>query len=97
MSKPSNKKEELCLKCLKCCKELWIHTAFANDCIGAIEFFKARGMDVQKSDRGILVIKLKSPCQHLTDKGCAIYENRPYVCKLYDGRPDHSDCKWHDL
>ena len=28
------------------------------------------------------------PCQHITDKGCGIYKNRPIECKMYDCRRD---------
>jgi Fe-S-cluster containining protein len=97
MPEPETEKQRLCLQCLKCCKHIWIHTAFANDCLGAIEFYEARGFEIEPSDKGVLVIKMKHSCPHLTDKGCGIYEKRPYICKLYDGRKDHPDCKWHQL
>ena len=97
MNEEIKEKQDLCLACLKCCKELWKHTVFANDSLGSIEFFEARGHVVEPSPQGVLVIKLKEECPHLTEKGCDIYENRPYVCKIYDGRKDHPECLWHTL
>ena len=48
-------------------------------------------------------VKLNQPCKHLIETepglfGCAIYERRPYICRIYKGiNPDgiQSGCGWH--
>lgn len=78
-----SEEERICISCQKCCGELRFYThpsLYACPYDDLVEFYKARGCGVTESD-GLLVISLKHPCPHLTDKGCAKYKRRPSVCK----------------
>lgn len=95
-------KSALCLECGgKCCRELPISLAYDPDS----EMFKkissffmqhgCRAVIIQKT----LVMKVPHVCQHLLpDSKCAIYENRPVMCRDYDGRKDPTlfkECLWN--
>jgi Fe-S-cluster containining protein len=90
------RKSELCLKCLECCK--WIGVVSAIDPNNYFErsFYEIRGCKTFVKD-GHLIVIIPFKCHHLTEKGCDIYEKRPLYCKEYDGREDpfmKSKCLW---
>lgn len=73
---------EKCIACQRCCKEISLHLAYAED-PRLIGWLHARGARISH-DRGLLVIQLPSVCPKLSDSGCTIYETRPAVCKNYN-------------
>lgn len=89
------KKSELCLKCLYCCKSLYVPVDLD---LGELNFYKnLRGCEIKFSDFRPFLILNNHPCQHLTTKGCAIYQKRPMDCALFDGRKDRfhpEKCLW---
>jgi Fe-S-cluster containining protein len=92
-------KSALCLQCHKCCMQLPMSLKYEPDSQmfkEISEFFIAHGCTATVI-AGTFVLSVPHVCQHLTEKGCAIYENRPQVCRNYDGRRDprlHMDCLW---
>ena len=94
------RKQELCLACKRCCREVGIYTHPAMYICTAeelIEFYEARGFSVVKSG-DLLVLTLQHACPHLTAGGCDIYENRPKICREYSGLDDFgSKCLWSVL
>lgn len=87
---------EICIKCQKCCKEVDVPT-YAHKTSTEIDkikaFYEARGFTTYFDMYGFLHVELYYPCPHITEKGCDIYENRPEVCRNYDGRRDpRIDC-----
>ena len=92
------KKEKLCLQCMECCKILAVPITWAEYISAdAIEFYMTRGCWFAPITGGRRGLVIPYPCQHLTPEGCDIYENRPKVCKEYDGRKDplmKDECLW---
>lgn len=87
-------KSELCLQCLRCCKHLrfefpvWAFTMYH------VEFYTARGCTISK-EGDVVYVLVPHTCRHLTPMGCSIYEERPKICRDYDGRDDPTvDCLW---
>lgn len=100
MSDLDKRKSQLCLKCLKCCNYIAVRADFAYGDPHSMEFYTTRGCAVVEAKGGGALVVFKSPCQHLTQKGCAIYESRPDACRAYDGRLDpvvESMCRWHEI
>jgi Fe-S-cluster containining protein len=93
-------KQQLCIACCKCCREVGIYThpgMYSNTKEEVVEFYRARGFNVTESG-DLLIISLKMACPHLTPAGCDIYENRPQVCKDYSGLNDFkTECFWSGL
>lgn len=90
-----DKLNELCLDCLKCCKNLYIETQYDyNDLL--VEFFQARGCECINDKNNKLLIKINIECPHLKQTGCDIYESRPIICREFDGLRDgrNLECKW---
>lgn len=94
----------LCMNCLECCNWVTVQTHL-KDVHEQMEWYKfyiaTRGCVVTKvKNRGVF-LSTKSTCQHfLPGKGCAIYENRPLSCRMYDGRMDFlmkNVCRWNLL
>jgi Fe-S-cluster containining protein len=88
------KKSELCLKCLYCCKSLYIPLPVNID---YIRFYRdVRGIQLKFFNFEPWLI-VEHPCQHLTPKGCSIYKTRPNACSVFDGRKDMfypEKCLW---
>ena len=89
-------KQKICIKCQWCCKHVYlpIEARGAN-----ISFSAARGIEIRFDGMKPYAI-LEQTCQHLTEKGCGIYQDRPFACQNYDGRRDkfHSEmCQWKGL
>lgn len=90
-------RQELCVQCQKCCKEMAFQTVYEAT-QDNIDFFQKRGFRVEVYGYAIYLWTDKLPCPHLTKDGCGIYENRPQVCKDYDGREQFKeDCLWNSL
>ena len=93
-------KEQLCIKCRKCCEKVGVYTDPAIYEISEKEvvlFYKARGATVTKSDKELFIV-FDLPCPHLSKSGCAIYKNRPTICRIYSGLHEFGDdCLWSTL
>ncbi len=98
---PNTEKEKLCLACRKCCREISIYThpvLYSCSAEKIVEFYEARGFDVQRLAEDGIVLSFKHDCPHLTAAGCDIYERRPDVCRAYSGVEDFGDeCLWSRL
>lgn len=86
-----SKEQEICLKCRRCCEFVTFSLPTSNLsqhlAEGYIEYYLARGFEVVLI-KNFIVVKIKIPCKQLTLKGCKIYDERPVLCRLYDGRQD---------
>lgn len=84
------KSTEKCIECSECCKYLAVPSAFSCADENVRDFYEKRGCNLYKNKQGIWMVVLEYPCKYLNPdgKGCSIYENRPYFCKIYDGRND---------
>ena len=103
-----DKKQELCLSCMACCHVLLIplvsypherrfDTFLSN---AAVEFWRTRGCRVWMDDNGLDWMIVDFPCPQIGPKGCGIYEDRPYFCRMGDGRKIpyiNKVCKWREL
>ena len=82
------KEESVCLECQECCKWLtvvWEIDKFDDE---LRDFYIARGCRFTIQGRWIHVC-MPSTCQFLESmRGCTIYEERPELCRKYDGRED---------
>jgi len=93
----SEEEKKLCLKCQFCCrfminsKEMDQHT---------LEFITSWGI-MLITDGGKIGTLLPHACQHISDEGCKIYENRPLVCKNFKGGDEikiwRPFCLWWEL
>ena len=101
-------KQELCLKCKKCCKSLGLHTFYTNMDVDTLQFLQIRGVKLGFYNHGItkdgdpiqfVKAELDMACPHLTENGCDIYAVRPTVCREYDGRNSmgKDECLWSTL
>ena len=75
------RKSELCLQCLECCKILLFKVT--GDRL-TVAFYKARVFKVHKLD-DLCIVEIPEACIHLTSFGCKIYPVRPEACRGYDG------------
>lgn len=110
--RPASDRQRLCLECLECCRSLTfsvpMHPMLGERTREVLEiyrsFYGVRGcrsaaeldyMGVR--GRHFLHVSVPLPCQYLTESGCAVYSQRPRICRLYDGRKDpmvRARCKW---
>ena len=102
------KKQELCLSCMACCHVLLIplkeypgdrhnETYYLEN---AKEFWRVRGCRAWMDDAGQDWMIVDFPCPQIGPKGCGIYEDRPYFCRMGDGRKIpyiNKVCKWREL
>ena len=97
MEKKLTKKQELCLQCMLCCKSLLFQVSAARE---TVEFYKARGLKLYHPtclSGNFIYVEVPHICQHLTEKGCAIYSKRPSSCAKFDGRTNiitQNTCLW---
>jgi Fe-S-cluster containining protein len=87
----------LCLSCMACCKVFVIPIRLEDTPERCREVYEARGYEFKylEPDKALLVSH--SPCPHLTEGGCDIYDTRPQACRDYDGRHDpwmKGKCLW---
>ena len=96
----SKTNSELCLECLECCKVVVVPAPNVAPLWLYEEWAAIRNVKIVKVDKDVVWMTLPYPCPHLTDKGCAIYDVRPTVCRIYNPKRDDpalSDiCKWED-
>jgi Fe-S-cluster containining protein len=73
-------KRNKCGDCHLCCEYFMITL---NDIpADALSFFKTWGIEVDHNCDSSL-LKIYSPCQHLTVDGCDTYDSRPQYCREY--------------
>jgi len=71
-------KEKICLDCRLCCQ----YIGFVGS--GAIAaFMETWGYEMKPIGNDEFAAILHHPCQHITEKGCAIYDRRPSFCRSY--------------
>lgn len=101
LNKKLSQKQRLCLECRKCCQELGVFTlkAFYEDQPeDVIHFYKTRGCTITPHESGLIYMSIKVPCPHLIESGCAIYEQRPQICRKYSGIEEFGKgCLWASL
>lgn len=74
-----------CLNCTWCCT----HEVHRID-PRALEIYKFKQIDIFWDPRSMSFYAVyDKQCKHVTETGCAIYENRPQVCRDYE-------CPWMD-
>lgn len=62
------------------------------------EYYKARGCELYSTPNGFALL-VPQVCGQLAPLGCKIYNNRPHLCRVYDGRKDpylRHKCKWKE-
>lgn len=73
--------QELCKKCQFCCRYIIQNIRPTYE---RIQFFTTWGLMLLTNGRDIGVL-IPRACQHITDEGCKIYDNRPEICKNFMG------------
>lgn len=100
MALTDKEKSDLCLGCLKCCKQIRIPFGGPVD-MDTVKFYKARGIrfiEIREGGRRQVYVTMKMDCPNLTDLGCKIYPVRPRACQVFDGSIDpemKSVCAWN--
>lgn len=93
------RRHELCMGCMNCCKYMAFQTF--NPTKEQLHFYQTRGFEVVDEGRGWKALKFMAPCPHLdAEQGCLIYENRPQLCRDFDGRNTNTlkgECAWETL
>jgi len=77
--------------CTACCRWMTfvINTGTdANLAAKYAQFYRARGCTVKVLTGATIAIMVPKACPHLIEDGCAIYDDRPLLCREYDGRYD---------
>lgn len=82
--------EKICIKCQWCCKHIYIPMLCRDP--ETLHLMLVRGFELRTHDMVTYAI-VEQRCDHLTDKGCSVYNMRPKACREYDGRMDwfHSE------
>ena len=91
-------KSELCIQCQECCKILRIAIPIqeSTEYKETVKYYSEHGC-ITKNTKNSTVIEIPHKCQHLTDKGCNVYDKRPLMCRIYDGSIDElmkDRCMW---
>ena len=93
-------KQKLCVQCRKCCEKVGVYTdprIYEMSKADIIHFYESRGATVSESDQELFIV-FDIPCPHLSAKGCAIYKNRPKICRKYSGLHEFGhDCLWSTI
>ena len=71
-----------CIECRECCEYIEIPTTMLS--LEVVDFWIERGEQFYINPAsGVLHVRFYKPCRHLTENGCAIYDNRPMMCSAY--------------
>ena len=88
---------ELCRKCQFCCRFM-INSKKMD--ARKLEFVTAWGI-MLITDGWRIGTLLPHACKNITDEGCKIYENRPFVCRGFKGGDEvkiwRPFCLWYEL
>jgi len=95
-----SRKQELCLRCMECCKVIGIPSIYNPEYDQMIHFYTIRGCSIKKGglDNSVAIVVVPYPCPELSPLGCKSYEDRPLWCRLYDGKIDpvvRDKCLWN--
>ncbi|MDY6827237.1 MAG: YkgJ family cysteine cluster protein [Bacillota bacterium] len=72
--------QKACLECRECCQYVEVPTTMLS--MEVVEYWLTRGDQFYINPKsGAMCFRFYKPCQHLTETGCAIYENRPKICR----------------
>lgn len=78
---------EICIECQECCN--WITFILPSLSDDQKEFYEKRGCMIVDHGEDSYGVVVPSTCQYLgLGIGCAIYSERPELCRIYDGRVD---------
>ena len=85
----SREAQKICINCQLCCRYVTFTIAYyvPQQAVELKEYYEARGFEV-KFHSDCIEVMIKSFCPNLRDWGCAIYSERPALCRQYDGRND---------
>ena len=88
-------KNELCLSCQWCCRNILMRVPAIDEPF--MQFYHAWGVHLEMFD-GLLFAVLPHKCQHITEKGCGIYDKRPVVCRGANGSDEITKmrCQWYE-
>jgi len=74
-------KQKICMECQACCKYIGY---LCGPTPQEANFLAAWGYELTPvAGTGKLTATIYHPCQHITDKGCDIYDTRPIFCREY--------------
>ena len=99
MSSIEKKKSQLCVSCQECCKYLVFIMDKKTLTIDHQILYEARDCEILYTNDQVHIL-LTSVCNHLRSSGCNIYDTRPKLCQVYDGRRDvffKDRCRWNEL
>jgi Fe-S-cluster containining protein len=88
---PDNFFNAICIRCQECCKWMTFTLDGGRQRDQLIEYYEKHGCRVVTEEKiGWSKVQVMIPyqCPNLTEKGCAIYTQRPQFCREYDGRND---------
>ena len=77
--------------CTACCRWMTFTLSTNGDSHLAakyVQFYKARGCKVRVLSTDNIAVMVPFVCPSMDEKGCTIYEDRPLLCREYDGRYD---------
>lgn len=80
-----NKLQQICISCQECCKTLVFSISKGALTEHLAAFYRMRGSEFFE-EGGVIWVMVPSVCPSLTPFGCKDYDNRPLICKRYDGR-----------
>ena len=87
-------KSHICLECQMCCKVIGFVASSKTDYSNGVseesnpsqdlvEYMRNWGYEIKQINETEYAAILYKPCQHLTDKGCNMYDTRPLFCRNY--------------
>jgi Fe-S-cluster containining protein len=77
-----DEQQKKCIECRECCEYVEFPVTMLSD--DAVEYYVIRGTPCLVDGEGVLMCRVYQPCQHLTDTGCAVYDQvRPNVCTVF--------------
>jgi Fe-S-cluster containining protein len=98
-----DKNKKNCNQCGKCCEGAFfiIDDAYTEGGLDYLEWARNHGLKIafreNSEGKRLWGIELDTPCKYL-QKGadgksfCAVYENRPKMCRIYTGEKEFPDC-----
>ena len=88
----NEKGQQECLKCGECCKWLTFSVSIPPNMFARyLNYYKTHGCRIikVKKDQGHIALMVPSVCHKYSfGQGCVVYNDRPQLCRLYDGRND---------
>ena len=72
--------DDKCGGCHLCCTYFLINLTDVPE--DALTFYKTWGIEYDQDENNTL-LKIISPCRHLTETGCGIYKDRPLYCREF--------------